>query len=182
MIPTLHIHLLGDFRLVSGETPVTTVTVPRVQSLLAYLVLHRNAPQDRSHLAFLLWPDSTEAQAHVNLRKALHHLRQVLPDADHFLHVDRQRLQWQPSRSEAPWTLDVQDFEQAIASSEQAVQVHDTKAMRQAFEQAVQLYRGDLLPSCYDEWILPERDRLHQLFLQASERLIVFLEEERDYV
>src|SRR5258708_11083002 len=128
-----------------------------------------------------MWPDSTEAQAHVNLRKALHHLRQVLPDADHFLHVDRQSLQWQPSRSEAPWTLDVQDFEQAIASSEQAVQVHDTKAMRQAFEQAVQLYRGDLLPSCYDEWILPERDRLRQLFLQASERLIVFLEEERDY-
>jgi tetratricopeptide (TPR) repeat protein len=59
VIPTLHIHLLGDFMLVSGETPVTTVTVPRVQSLLAYLVLHRSAPQDRSHLAFLLWPDST---------------------------------------------------------------------------------------------------------------------------
>ncbi|TME04140.1 MAG: hypothetical protein E6I80_18675 [Chloroflexi bacterium] len=71
MIPTLHIHLLGDFRLVSGETPVTTITVPRVQSLLAYLVLHRTAPQDRSHLAFLLWPDSTEAQAHTNLRQLL---------------------------------------------------------------------------------------------------------------
>jgi len=181
VIPALRIHLLGDFLLVSGDNPVTTVHVPRLQSLLAYLVLHRTAPQARSHLAFLLWPDSTEAQAHVNLRKALHHLRQVLPDAGHFLHVDRQSLQWQPSRSEAPWTLDVQDFEQAITSSEQAEQAHDTKTMRQAFAQAVQLYRGDLLPSCYDEWILPERDRLHQLFLQASARLIVFLEEERDY-
>src|SRR5258708_35349842 len=48
MSPTLHIHLLGDFLLVSGDTPVTTVAVPRLQSLLTYLVLHRSAPQDRS--------------------------------------------------------------------------------------------------------------------------------------
>lgn len=42
------------------------------------------------------------------------------------------------------------------------------------------LYRGDLLPSCYDEWILPERDRLRQAFFKALERLIVLLEQERD--
>src|SRR5437773_12026626 len=63
VIPTLHIHLLGDFLLVSGDTPVTTVNVARLQSLLAYLVLHLTAPQARSHLAFLLWPDSDEAQS-----------------------------------------------------------------------------------------------------------------------
>src|SRR5260370_1310896 len=45
------------------------VNIPRLQSLLAYLVLHRTAPQARSHLAFLLWPDSSEAQAHSNLRQ-----------------------------------------------------------------------------------------------------------------
>jgi len=67
VIPALHMYLLGDFLLVSDDTPVTTVNVSRVQSLLAYLVLHRSSPQDRSHLAYLLWPDSTEAQAHSNL-------------------------------------------------------------------------------------------------------------------
>ena len=75
VIPTLHIHLLGDFLLVSGDTTVTTVNLARLQSLLAYLVLHRTAPQARSHLAFLLWPDSDEAQAYSNLRKLLHQLR-----------------------------------------------------------------------------------------------------------
>ena len=43
------------------------------------------------------------------------------------------------------------------------------------------LYHGDLLPGCYDEWILPERDRLQQAFLKALERLIELQEEERDY-
>src|SRR6266849_5189672 len=129
VIPTLHIHLLDGFLLVSGDTPVTTVNVARLQSLLAYLVLHRTAPQARSHLAFLLWPDSTDAQAHVNLRKVLHHLRQALPYIDNFLHADRQSLHWQPSRPGASWTLDVQDVEQALASAEQAEQAQDMSAM-----------------------------------------------------
>ncbi len=180
MISTLHIHLLGDFLLVSGDKPVTTVTVPRLQSLLAYLVLHRIAPQDRSHLAFLLWPDSTEAQAHTNLRKLLYQLRQAFPDADHFLQANKHSLQWQTT-THASWTLDVQDFEQALAQAEQAEQTQDTKAMRQALDQVMHVYRGDLLPNCYDEWILPERDRLRQMYLQAAERLIALLEQERDY-
>jgi DNA-binding SARP family transcriptional activator len=180
VIPTLGIQLLGDFLLASGDTPVTTVNVPRLQSLLAYLLLRRTAPQDRSHLAFLLWPDSTEAQAHTNLRKLLHQLRQALPDADHFIYTDKHNLQWR-SAPGASWTLDVQDFEQALAQAEQAEQAQDTAVLRQTLEQASHLYCGDLLPSCYDEWILPERDRLHQLFLQSAERLIALLDQERDY-
>jgi two-component SAPR family response regulator len=41
----------------------------------------------------------------------------------------------------------------------------------------VTLYRGDLLPGCYDEWILSERERLHQLYLTALERLATALGE-----
>jgi DNA-binding SARP family transcriptional activator len=181
MVPTFHIHLLGDFLLVSGDTPVTTVTIPRLQSLLAYLVLHRTAPQNRSHLAFLLWPDSTEAQAHTNLRKLLYQLRQAFPDIDHFLHTDNHSLQWLPANADAPWTLDILDVEQALARAEQAEQVEDTTGLRQALEQVMHLYRGDLLPSCYDEWILPERDYWRQMFLKSAERLIALLEQERDY-
>jgi len=62
MIPTLHIHLLGDFLLLSGDSPVTTVRTPRVQSLLAYLVLHRTAPQARSHLA---WRKAVSGHSHI---------------------------------------------------------------------------------------------------------------------
>lgn len=189
MIPTLHIHLLGDFRLVSGDTPVMTVTVPRLQSLLAYLLLHRTAPQDRSHLAFLLWPDSTEAQAHTNLRKLLYQLRQSLPQADQFLYADKQSLQWlsapqigdtvrETGSANATWTLDVLEVEQALTQAEQA---QDLSATRQALTRVMHLYRGDLLPSCYDEWILPERDHWHLLFRSAAERLIALLEQERDY-
>lgn len=181
MRPTLHIHLLGDFLLTSDGIPITPLNISRLQSLLAYLLLHRDAPLNRSHLAFLLWPESTEAQAHTNLRKLLYQLRQALPGIDQFLYSDKQTLQWQPTQPNAPWALDIQDIEQALEQAKQAEQTQDTSTQRKALERVLQLYRGDLLPGCYEEWILPERDRWHQIFLTVAERLIALLEQKHDY-
>lgn len=46
-MPTLHIRLQGGFRLVYDETLLTSVGSPRLQSLLANLILHRDTPQSR---------------------------------------------------------------------------------------------------------------------------------------
>jgi len=73
------------------------------------------------------------------------------------------------------------DFEAAIVRAEEAQCMQDPAAERQALEAAIQLYRGDLLPSCYDEWILAERDRLQQTYQGALERLMDLLEHERNY-
>src|SRR5260221_8224334 len=176
-MPTLHIRLLGDFRLIYGEAPVRTINAPRLHALLAYLLLHRDAPQPRHHLAFVLWPDTTEAQARTNLRQLLHSLKQALPQADQFVHTDATTVQWRP---EAPFRLDVAEFEQALTQAEVAAQQSDLHALRLALEQASALYHGDLLPSCYDDWILPERERLRQAFTAALERLMVLLESQGD--
>ncbi len=180
-MPILHIHLLGDFSLLLDDTPVMTFNSAKLQSLLAYLLIHRHAPQDRSHVAFLLWPDSTEMRAHASLRKLLFQLRQALPEIDSFLFIDNHNVQWRTGHTDACWTLDLLEVEQALVRAEQAAQAQDTTALRQALEQVVSLYRGDLLPSCYDEWILPERDRWHQIFLTSAERLLALLEQERDF-
>ncbi|CAN5476346.1 hypothetical protein BH20ACT19_BH20ACT19_02680 [soil metagenome] len=53
-LPTLHIRLLGGFSLSIEDRLVTTVDAPRLQSLLAYLLVHRDRPQSRERLAFPL--------------------------------------------------------------------------------------------------------------------------------
>jgi predicted ATPase/DNA-binding SARP family transcriptional activator len=170
---TLEMQLLGEFRLVSADAPVNPIHSPRVQALLAYLVLHRATPQPRQRLAFLLWPETTDAQARTNLRQLLHALRQTLPDADSFVHVTPHSLQW---RSGTPCRLDVADFEQVITKAAAAEQHGDVHGLRMALEQACAIYEGDLLPSCYDDWILPERERLRQVFTGALERLVALVE------
>ena len=58
----------------------------KVESLLAYLLLHRE-PQSRDHLATLLWGDTSDVQARQSLRTALATVRkEISPD---LLHADR---------------------------------------------------------------------------------------------
>jgi DNA-binding SARP family transcriptional activator len=179
MEPTLHIRLLGEFNLLYNDQQVTSLNTSRLQSLIAYLVLHRDVPQQRQHLAFLFWPDSTEAQARNNLRQLLHQLRQAFPDVEHFLSADMHILYW---HSTTPFNLDVAEFEQALTEAAAAMQRHDQQLLQAALEQVDSLYRGELLPGCYDEWILPERDRLRQQHLQVLEQLLRFFEGQGDTV
>src|SRR5260370_9714221 len=116
-LQTLHIRLLGTFSLTYGEALVPGVNTPRLQSLLAYLVLHRDTPQLRQHLAFQFWPDATEGQARNNLRQALHTLRLALPDPDTFLASDASTLRGQPH---PPYSLDVAALEHALTEAETA--------------------------------------------------------------
>jgi len=177
-VKTLHIRLLGEFVLLANEMPITSLDVPRLQSLLAYLALQRGVPQARSRIAYALWPDSTGAQAHTNLRNALFKLRLALPEVESFLFIERQALCFLP---DALWSLDVMEFEGALARAEQARCAQHQGGERQALEAAVQCYQGDLLPGCYDEWILAERDRLQQAYIAGMERLIELLEAEGSY-
>lgn len=162
--PILRIQLLGEFCMIYGDTRVAAINSPRLRTLLAYLILHRNAPQPRQHLAFLLWPDSAEEQARTNLRNLLHLLRQSLPHSDCCLRSEGQVLVWQPH---VAYTLDIADFEAAIKAGE--------------LERAIELYRGDLLPECYGDWIEPERERLRWLYLSALEQLVQKSEDAHDY-
>jgi predicted ATPase/DNA-binding SARP family transcriptional activator len=172
----LHVQLLGGFRITYGDQAVAGVNT-RLQALLAYLLLHRGAPVPRQQLAFLFWPDSAEAQARTNLRQLLHSLKQTLPEAEHFVQADAQTLQW---RAAAPVRLDVAEFEDALARAAAAEQHADAPALRAALEQAVAAYQGDLLPSGYDDWLLPERERLRQAYSTALDRLVRLLERQGD--
>jgi DNA-binding SARP family transcriptional activator/predicted ATPase len=169
--------LLGDFSLIYDNRQVTSLNTMRLQSLLAYLVLHRDAPQQRQHLAFLFWPDTTEAQARNNLRQLLHQLRQVFPAVEHFLSADTHTLYWHPQE---PCHIDIAEFEQALTEATAGTQRNDQHAQQIALEQADSLYRGALLPGCYDEWILPERERHRQLHRQALEQLLDLFEDQGD--
>ena len=164
MPPRLEIKFFGGFGLTVNGQPIHGFDSPRMQSLLAYLVLHRQAPQPRQWVAALLWPDTSEAQARTNLRKTLLFLRRALPEVNTFLKCDGATLQW---RMDAPFALDVADFEAVLAAG--------------VFEKAAALYTGDLLPGCYDEWIRVERERLFQAYQETLEHLIRQKEDAGDY-
>lgn len=167
MLP-LHVYLLGPMRLVAGDEPFTGVRSARLQALVAYLVLHRATPQPRDLLAQQFWPGVPPGRARARLRKLLHDLRDAWPEAARLVAVQRDTIQWQPA---APVIVDVERFTQAASQA----------ATRRALIAAVECYTGDLLPSCYDDWIMPIRERLHQQYLATLDRLVQVLVAEQAY-
>jgi DNA-binding SARP family transcriptional activator len=162
------IRLLGELDVRVGGRSVQLGSA-RAESLLGFLLVHRDAPQARRRVAFLLWPDSTESQARTNLRHVLHTLRGALPHAERWLEVTPRTLRWRP---DAPYRLDVAAFDAAVA---RAGTETDDDAVA-ALTEAVDAYRGDLLEGCYDDWVLEERARLHERFVDALARLCAALE------
>lgn len=171
-MPELTLKLLGGFQLTVDGAPVPLARQTRLQSLLAYLALHPAAPQSRLHLAALFWPDSTEAQARGSLRQALYELRHAAPALEAYLHNDGATLQW---RDDGRAEVDALRFARKLTpAAGGALATH-------VLEEAVALYTGDLLPACYDEWALAERERLRQLYLAALEQLVARRERSRAY-
>ena len=58
--PSLCVRLLGGFSVTFEGGSSIAVDAPRLQSLLAYVVLHRGSSESRERLAFLFWPDSED--------------------------------------------------------------------------------------------------------------------------
>ena len=168
---TLHIELLGGFRLSAAGQPLSRLPGARQQQLIAYLVLHaRQGPIPRQRIAGSLWPESDEGQALTNLRRELHHLREGWPALDALIDAGSRTIAWRPDGNA---TVDLLRFETAAERG--------LAGDRAALEEAARLYTGDLLPDCGGDWIDDDRERLRQRARSVLSRVVELLEGERAY-
>jgi DNA-binding SARP family transcriptional activator len=149
----LEVRLLGVVEVILDGRRLRAFNSLRLQRFLALIALRKDV-QHRSRLAFELWPDSDERQARTNLRKLLHEFRQSLADIDLFVEIDKETVRWV---STGPSEVDVLRFRDALAVGD--------------LELAARVYSGDLLPACYDDWVLEERAILQAEVYDALVRL-----------
>src|SRR5262249_2681740 len=77
----------------------------------------------------------------------------------------------------AGFTTDVAEFEAALQA---AAQAQDGAERAGLIARSVELYRGELLPGYYEDWILQEREWLAERFFQALAQRIAPLEQAGD--
>lgn len=174
----LRVFLLGDFCIYQDLIPIKEIISPRLQSLFSTLILNPGVPQNRSHIAFLFWPDSSEKQARTNLRNLLHQLKSILPESGPYIESNSQSLMWLPN---SEYEVDVLEFKEAIAKAEEAASRFDFKEAQSAYQAAIEVYRGDLLHNCYDDWVIPYREDLRRIYISALEKLIRLLKDMQNY-
>ena len=89
----LRVSVLGGQQITDDRDSGVQVRSSRALALVAYLAVYPGVPHPRQRIAGLLWPESGDAQALTNLRRELHHLRQVLGE-DGSLRVTARDLCW----------------------------------------------------------------------------------------
>ena len=159
----LDVRLLGAVEVILDGQRLRAFDSLRLQRILALIAL-RGDPQHRSRLAFELWPDSDERQARTNLRKLLHEFRKSLPDVSEFADIDNETVSWKVT---GPSQVDALRFRDALAAGDLTL--------------AERLYSGDLLPACYDDWVLVEREKLRSDVQIALTRLAEAAAEREDH-
>ncbi len=157
----LRVRLLGQFDVRLNDAPVDIPSRP-AQSLLAYLILFAGTPHRRERLAGLLWPDASEANARSNLRHAVWRLRRALGAGERlgqaYIEADNFTVTFNP---DTDYWLDTAALERVAPAGEIA-----------ALVEAVSVYRGELLPGFYFEWVQLERDRLHTVYERQMQALL----------
>ena len=103
-------------------------------------------------------PDSTDAQALTNLRRELHHLRQVLGDEPSLVVTPRD-LCWRDTET-CRLTCASSTVERQAALAAAAAGDDDGLLLHAAA--AIAVYRGELLPGVYEDWLLEARSQLER--------------------
>jgi predicted ATPase/DNA-binding SARP family transcriptional activator len=162
------IELLGRLRAIRGEQVVTHFRAQRTARLLAYLAYYRDRPHPREVLTELLWPEADPHSGRRNLSRELTFLRRQLEPTDapvdSVILADRYHVALDP----AAVTTDVACFEAPAGAARKAT---DPVERICRLSEAVDAYTGPLLPGFCDVWVLPERERLAEEYLQALDRL-----------
>jgi DNA-binding SARP family transcriptional activator/tetratricopeptide (TPR) repeat protein len=158
--PLLRIQLFGQFQVSVGERALPILS-KKARSLLAYGALRPGHPISRDELMAALWPNSDEYIARPRLRKMIWKLRSLLHSAEPSLTI--RTTQSTLSVECAADAVDAVKFERLATSSG-----GDQSVLREA----VDLYRGDLLPDMDDEWIENRRFHLQAMFLRTIKRFL----------
>ncbi len=168
---TLRIRLLGSLDLERDGRALDRFSSRKARDLFAYLAIQRQATHGRDHLAGTFWGDSCDDKARHALNTTLWRINKVL-GADEggrqngYLRVSQRDIGFNAASD--VW-LDVAEFESRCAAAEQTANVAEQIAL---YQQAVSFYRGELLPDCYEDWCVIERERLQSLFVRALSRLM----------
>lgn len=171
----LSVQLLGGFEITADGHSLAGQIKQKGRSLLAYLLVHHELPQERSFIAHTFWPDSSDGQALTNLRRELYQLRRTFPPLTDILEITSRIIQLKRPRV---FDVDVLDLTRMIHEANQT----DNPSKRQKLLQdSINLYRGELLPGFHDEWVLTRREELHQLFIHTLDELIRLLIADREY-
>jgi len=165
----LQVTLFGGMRISHNDWRNEVTVTREIQSLLAYLLLHRHRVLSRDILADIFWGNQNQEKAHGSLNTALWKLKKAL-EPDGILPGTYLKITHPGEigfNKESPYWLDIEEFEEKI----NGILTHSFQTAEDRhlmdLDKVLGLYKGELLEGCYKDWALRERERLRTLYLKS---------------
>ena len=166
-------NVLGGFQLYAGDRHIDGFSTKKATHLLAYLMLHADRSHSRELLAEVIGGAEFINDPRKGIRQELWVIRKTLKgggiDPDRFIETHGEDVAFFRNSG---FQLDVDCFQNAVASVKQPITHKLTLDEVGELERALELYNGDLLPGMYDDWCLYPREALRDLYLITLERLM----------
>jgi DNA-binding SARP family transcriptional activator len=174
----LQVSLFGRLSIRSDEQVFERAENTKPLELLCYLLVYRDRPHPREKIASLLWDNTSTERSKKNLRQTLWQLQSTLTPFCQTCDTPLLLVEpeWLQLNEQARLALDVREFERAYALT------HDTNGQQllplqvQLIENALELYRGNLLDGWYQDWCLFERERLQNMYLSMLDKMMGYCE------
>lgn len=178
----MRVSLFGKIHIQRGDQVYIELDARKAQELFCYLLLFRNRSHNRETLADLLWGESG-GRTKKYLRQALWQLQSALePDGEadcvSLLLVEPEWIQVDP---QAELWLDVATFENTFNTVQHVPGLELSDRQAKLLGENVQLYQGDLLEGCYQDWCIFERERLQSMYLTMLDKLLGYCEAHHEY-
>lgn len=159
--PRLIIRALGESRAMVNGSEVHWRWAKGRDLLFCLLLYPRGLTKEE--IGEFLWPGSTAKGLKINFKQAMKFLRQA---------IGSESVRYQGRRYLFNRSIDYEyDVDSFLAQLEQAGKQQPTPEQIEAYEGAIQHYGGFFLRAVEDDWVLAERTRLQQLYLEAMVRL-----------
>lgn len=168
---TFNFYVFGTPRLQIDDSTVTLP--PQPAAFCSFLVLNRQRRVTREEVQAAFWPDAAPARAQERLRRTLYLLRKALDPHTHLVTAEGAELAIAP---DARLWIDYEAFENTLLDA-----YRDDPPDRALLEQAVALYKDDLLKDIYADWVLLEREHARQQFVTALRHLLQVCQHDNDW-
>ncbi|HEY2651071.1 MAG TPA: BTAD domain-containing putative transcriptional regulator, partial [Solirubrobacteraceae bacterium] len=134
----LAFRILGPFEVVDGDRPLA-LGGPKLQALLAVLLLHRGEVVSTDRLIDALWGERASGTAAKTVQVYVSNLRKALGDGLLVTRGHGYLLQTEPGQ------VDLDRFEALVAEGRRALQAGDPRAAAGRLREALDLWRGSAL-------------------------------------
>jgi ATP/maltotriose-dependent transcriptional regulator MalT/DNA-binding SARP family transcriptional activator len=182
----LDIRLLGPFEVYRDAERISEAAwkTQKVKTLLKYLLLQRKRLVPQDEMIEILWPDADPESGAGNLKAAIKDLRQALEPLQEgprsgFIQRPGQALQFTGDKH---CRIDLDEYDALLAHADTSLRERRSAEAIRSLEQAVSLYRGDLVEDDrYEDWAALERERRRETQLEALSTLADLYAQRRDF-